>query len=183
MKNYSLLVIMLLLLTPKLSLSQRADTHALRPYFDDTIMQRTALSGDHHTLLAAVQVAELDETLNGDAHYTVFAPSDTAFKKLSSETMAYLFRPENKAELQSLLTYHMVAGRLSATRILKEMSRGGGKAQFTTVEGSKLVATLDGIDIVLTDQFGNEARITSADEDRCNGIVHVIDSVVLPKKM
>ena len=127
--------------------------------------------------------AELDQILNNDGPFTVFAPSDSAFEKLPDQQIQELLQPQNKSALQSLITYHIVAGRLSASSILKSMCRGGGVASFTTVQGNTLTAKMDGIDIVLIDEYGNRARITTADENRCNGVIHVIDSVVIPKKI
>jgi uncharacterized surface protein with fasciclin (FAS1) repeats len=94
-----------------------------------------------------------------------------------------LFLPENKKDLQKLLTYHIVAGKLTASNILKAMCRGGGSASFTTVQGEEIVANMDGIDIVLSDGKGNTAKITVADVNQCNGIIHQIDSVFLPTKI
>ena len=152
-------------------------------YYENSIIYSTKNSTKHQTLSTAIIAAELDDILNSDGPFTVFAPSDDAFNKLSREEINALFLPGNKDKLQSLLAYHMIAGHLSASKILRAMCRGEGVATFTTVQGKKLTATMDGIDIVLTDDFGNKARILVADENQCNGVIHVIDSVVLPKKL
>ncbi len=149
-------------------------------YFENSIIYSTGNSNEHCTLTTAVIAAELDEILESDGPFTVFAPSDSAFQKISEDRIQELLQPKNKHELQSLLTYHMIAGRITAAKILKAMCRGGGTASFTTIQGNILTATIDGIDIVLSDKFGNKAKITTADEDRCNGVIHVIDSVIMP---
>jgi uncharacterized surface protein with fasciclin (FAS1) repeats len=170
------------LLVATLCFSQRATVEYVTAGFENSIIQHTEASQDHNTLLAAVKAADLEHTLNSDGPFTVFAPSDLAFKKLSPETIQSLLLPENKKELQSVLTYHIVAGNLTASDILRAMCRGSGSATFTTVQGNEIIATMDGIDIVLTDCFGNTARITTADMNQCNGVIHVIDSVILPKQ-
>lgn len=150
---------------------------------DKSIIGSTEDSENHKTLLAAVKAADLEQILDEEGPFTVFAPSDKAFQKLSAGKVASLLRPENKEELHSVITYHIIAGNLSASKILKAMCRGEGTATFTTVQGNKIRATLNGIDIILTDNFGNTAKIITADSNQCNGIIHEIDSVILPKKM
>ncbi len=150
---------------------------------EKSIISNTENSENHQTLLAAVKAADLEEVLKSKGPFTVFAPSDNAFDKLSEARLAKLLRPENKKELHSLLTYHIVAGNLSASTILKAMCRGNGMATFTTVQGDELTATMSGIDIVLTDSNGNTARITTADSNQRNGVIHEIDSVILPAKL
>lgn len=148
-----------------------------------TIIRSTEESQIHKILLTAVKAADLEETLAGDGPFTVFAPSDVAFKKMSADKIAALLRPENKRALQSFVTYHIVAGNFTASKILKAMCRGKGSARLTTVQGNELLATMDGLDIILTDCFGNIARITSADANQSNGVIHVIDSVILPNQL
>tara|TARA_R110002167_G_scaffold91083_9_gene244997 strand:- start:1378 stop:1929 length:552 start_codon:yes stop_codon:yes gene_type:complete len=143
-----------------------------------------AENSDHYkTLLSVMKAADLEDILNNDGPFTVFAPSDLAFKKLSRDKITALFLPENKKELQTLLTYHIVAGNFSASKILKAMCRGKGTASFTTVQGEEILASMVGIDIVLTDSNGNTAKITTADSNQCNGVIHEIDSVFLPGKI
>ena len=173
----------LLLLVPIALASQQSISSSSAYYFENSIIHSTQNSEQHTTLTTAVVAAELDQVLDSDGPFTVFAPSDAAFEKLSSGKISELLLPQNKSELQTLLTYHMVAGHLSASKILRAMCRGGGVATFTTVQGNLLTATMDGLDIVLSDSFGNKARITTADENQCNGVIHVIDSVILPKKI
>lgn len=149
----------------------------------ETIATNTANSEHHTTLLAVIEAADLEEILNTEGPFTVFAPSDIAFEKLSSGKIDELLLPQNKKNLKTLMTYHMVAGNFSASKILKAMCRGEGRASFTTVQGDELVATMSGIDIVLTDSNGNTARITTADSEQSNGVIHEIDSVFLPAKL
>ncbi len=173
--------VLLFLLFSFLSFAQDNSEELDRSVVDNTIIESTAGSKNHKTLLAAVRAADLEATLDSDGPFTVFAPSDMAFKKLSSERIATLLDPENKKELHAVLSYHIVAGNLTASKILKAMCRGAGKATFTTIQGDEITATMEGIDIVLTDWYGNTARITTADANQRNGVIHVIDSVIMPK--
>lgn len=150
---------------------------------EKSILKNTEDSENHKTLLAAMRATDLDEVLGYDGPFTVFAPSDTAFEKLPRHQVAELLKPENKKKLHDVMAYHIVAGNLSASKILKAMCRGKGRATFTTVQGDKIIATMKGIDIVLTDSFGNSAKITTADANQCNGVIHEIDSVILPGKL
>lgn len=150
---------------------------------EKSILSNTESSENHKTLLAAMRAADLEEVLGYDGPFTVFAPSDRAFEKLSVEEVNALLRPENKKELHALMTYHIIAGNFSASKILKAMCRGMGKATFTTVQGDQLTATMEGVDIVLTDNLGNTAKITTADSNQCNGVIHEIDSVIRPSNM
>ena len=150
---------------------------------ENSIIESAADSGHHYTFLEAVKAANLEKILNEDGPFTVFAPSDMAFRKLSKVNLKELLLPENKKELFSLLTYHIVAGNITASKILKALCNGNGKASFTTVQGDKIFVSMDGLDIVLTDKAGNKAKITSADANQCNGIIHEIDSVILPTSL
>ena len=150
---------------------------------EKSIMTNTEASENHKTLLAAFRASELEEMLDYDGPYTVFAPSDLAFEKFSDIKIASLLNPENKKKLHHVLTYLIVAGNLSASKILQAMCRGKGKTTFTTIQGDKITATMNGIDIILTDVHGNTARIITADNNQCNGVVHEIDSVILPKRI
>ncbi|MGB5205032.1 fasciclin domain-containing protein [Eudoraea sp.] len=174
---------LLALLTSLTTFSQTSLASVNNDLLKKTIIRSTEESQIHKTLLAVVKAADLEETLAGDGPFTIFAPSDGAFKKMSEDKIAALLRPENKRALQSFVTYHIVAGNLTASKILKAMCRGKGIASLTTVQGNELLATMDGLDIVLTDCFGNIARITSADANQSNGVIHVIDSVILPNQL
>jgi len=150
---------------------------------EKSITSNTENSRNHTTLLAAMKATDLDKILSYDGPFTVFAPSDMAFKELFSNTSSVLLDPENKEELKALLRYHIIAGEFTASKILKAMCSGKGKAVFTTVQGEELTATMNGIDIILTDNIGNSAKIIAADANQCNGVVHEIDSVILPKRI
>ena len=148
-----------------------------------SIVMNTEASENHKILLAVMRASDLEEKLNYDGPYTVFAPSDLAFEKLTVIKTAYLLDPKNKKKLHEVLGYHIVAGNLSAAKILKAMCRGNGEATFTTVQGDDITATMSGIDIILTDTQGNTAKIIVADSNQCNGVIHEIDSVMLPNKI
>lgn len=137
----------------------------------------------YQTLLNALEVANLDETLQQSGPFTVFAPSDAAFSQIDAAEFASLLKPEHQNQLRSLLTYHIVAGKITASGILRALSRGKGSARFTTVQGEELLATLEGSDIILTDCSGNQARIVDADMDRDNLVFHQIDKVILPRPL
>ncbi|MEP0133865.1 MAG: fasciclin domain-containing protein [Eudoraea sp.] len=174
---------LLALLTSFATFSQTSLASVNNDLLKKTIIRSTEESQIHKMLLVAVKAADLEETLASDGPFTVFAPSDGAFEKMSADKIASLLRPENKRALQSLVTYHIVAGNFTASKILKAMCRGKGSASLTTVQGNELLATMDGLDIILTDCFGNIARITSADANQSNGVIHVIDSVILPNQL
>lgn len=150
---------------------------------DKSIITNTQTSNNHKTLLVALKAANLEHILSYDGPFTVFAPSDMAFEKLSDLEIERLLDPKNKKELHEVLTYHMVAGNFSAAKILMAMCRGNGTATFTTVQGDDITATMNGLDIILTDVLGHTAKITMADSNQCNGVIHEIDSVILPKKI
>jgi len=137
-------------------------------------------SQDHTTLVAAVKAAGLVDTLKGPGPFTVFAPTNAAFSKLPAGTVDSLLKPENKAMLSGILTYHVVAGKVGAKDVIKLIKKGNGKAEIKTVAGGMLTAKLDGGAVVLTDAKGNTAKVVTADLMSTNGVIHVIDSVVLP---
>lgn len=138
-------------------------------------------SADHSTLVAAVKAADLVGTLKGAGPFTVFAPTNAAFAKLPAGTVEGLLKPESKATLAKILTYHVVAGNVDAAAVIKAIEMGGGKASLTTVSGGKLVASLDAGKVKLTDETGASAYVTTADIKGSNGVIHVVDGVVLPK--
>lgn len=133
------------------------------------------------TLVAAVKAAGLVETLKGDGPFTVFAPVNDAFGKLPSGTVETLLKPENKAMLTSVLTYHVIAGNFEAKDVAAAIKNGNGKAELTTVQGGKIWAMMDGADVVLKDEKGNKSKVVMVDVKTSNGVVHVIDTVVMPK--
>jgi uncharacterized surface protein with fasciclin (FAS1) repeats len=138
-------------------------------------------SADHTTLVAAVKAADLVATLKSDGPFTVFAPTNDAFNKLPEGTVENLLKPENKEKLATILTYHVVSGNLDAAAVLDAINKGDGKVVLTTVSGGKLTASLDMGKVKLTDESGNSAYVTVADLKGTNGVIHVIDAVVLPK--
>lgn len=134
------------------------------------------------TLVAAVKAADLVGTLQGAGPFTVFAPTDEAFAKLPAGTVDGLLKPDKKADLAGLLTYHVVAGNVDAAALAQQIEAGGGSASLTTVQGATLTAKSDGMGgITLTDGKGGTAKVTTADVRQSNGVVHVIDSVLMPK--
>ncbi len=149
-------------------------------YPSKNIIANAVNSKDHTTLVAAVKAAGLVETLQGAGPFTVFAPTNAAFEKLPEGTVATLLKPENKTKLQGVLTYHVLAGNYSATDIIKAITKNNGTATFTTVNGAKLMAKLDGTSVKLMDENGNESTVTIADVNQSNGVIHVVDTVVLP---
>jgi uncharacterized surface protein with fasciclin (FAS1) repeats len=138
-------------------------------------------SADHTTLVAAVKAADLVGTLKGKGPFTVFAPTNAAFDKLPAGTVATLLKPENKATLTKILTYHVISGDLDAAAVIAAVKAGKGKAVVTTVSGGKLTVTLDKGKVKLTDEKGGSAYVIAADLKGSNGVVHVIDGVVMPK--
>src|ERR1700678_2758521 len=150
-------------------------------YPTKNIVENAVNSKDHTTLVAAVKAAGWVDTLEGPGPFTVFAPTNEAFNKLPAGTVDTLLKPENKETLTKILTYHVIAGRLSASDLKKQIKAGGGTAQLTTVEGGKLWASLQGGNIMLKDEKGGTAIVTIPNVFQSNGVIHVIDSVVQPK--
>lgn len=146
-----------------------------------TIVDIAVGSNDHTTLVAAVTAAGLVETLQSKGPFTVFAPVNAAFAKLPEGTVATLLKPENKATLTKVLTYHVIAGNLDAAAVVKAITDGGGKVEVTTVSGGKLTVSLKDGKVILTDENGGVATVLVTDLKGDNGVIHVIDSVVLPK--
>jgi uncharacterized surface protein with fasciclin (FAS1) repeats len=144
------------------------------------IIQNAVNSQDHTTLVAAVKAAGLVDTLSGTGPFTVFAPTNEAFDKLPAGTVDTLLKPENKEALVKVLTYHVVLGRVSSKDLLKMIKAGGGKAVLKTVQGGSLTATVMGGKVMLTDEKGGMATVTIADVYQSNGVIHVVDSVLLP---
>ena len=154
---------------------------------DSTAMGQTvadvAMSNDNFsTLTSGVQAAGLGETLQGDGPFTVFAPTNDAFNKLPEGTLNDLTKEENKAKLTSILTYHVVAGEFKAADVVKAINDNNGSYEINTVEGEKITATLDGDNVVLTDASGNKAKVVMTDVDASNGVIHAIDTVLMPSK-
>lgn len=149
-------------------------------YKDKNIVENAVNSKDHTTLVAAVKAAGLVETLSGKGPFTVFAPVNSAFDALPAGTVDTLLQPENKATLTKILTYHVVAGNLDSKAIAKAIKKGNGKATFKTVSGNTLTAAMSGSDLVLTDEKGGTSKVTIADVKQSNGVIHVVDTVLMP---
>jgi uncharacterized surface protein with fasciclin (FAS1) repeats len=149
-------------------------------YPTKNIVENAMNSPDHTTLVAAVKAAGLVETLEGPGPFTVFAPTNEAFAKLPTGTVDTLLKPENKDQLTKILTYHVVAGRISAQDLKKQIKDGGGQATLKTVSGGTLTAMMNGKNIVLKDEKGGTAMITIPNVFQSNGVIHVIDTVLMP---
>lgn len=149
-------------------------------YPSKNIVENAVNSKDHTTLVAAVKAAGLVETLQGDGPFTVFAPTNAAFEKLPEGTVPTLLMAENKAKLQGVLTYHVVAGKMNGLDLMNAIKKGNGKAMLKTVNGGSLTAMLKGKNIVIMDENGGTSMVTIADVNQSNGVIHVVDSVLLP---
>jgi uncharacterized surface protein with fasciclin (FAS1) repeats len=150
-------------------------------YPSKNIIENAVNSKDHTTLVAAVKAAGLVETLQGDGPFTVFAPTNEAFNKLPAGTVDNLLKEENKPMLTTVLTYHVVSGKLDSKEIAKLIKAGNGKAELTTVQGGKLWAWMNGDKLMLKDEKGGTATVTIKDVYQSNGVIHVIDTVEMPK--
>jgi uncharacterized surface protein with fasciclin (FAS1) repeats len=149
-------------------------------YSNKDIIDNAVNSKDHTTLVAAVKAAGLVETLKGPGPFTVFAPTNEAFAALPAGTVDTLLKPENKPTLVKVLTYHVVAGKHDAADITALIKKGNGRAVLTTVEGEPLVFTLNGGGIAVTDTKGGVAQVTIGDVYQSNGVIHVVDKVLMP---
>ncbi len=149
-------------------------------YPSKNIVENAVNSKDHTTLVAAVKAAGLVETLSGPGPFTVFAPTNKAFDKVPKGTIESLLKPENKEQLTSVLTYHVVPGKISAEELMKMIKDGKGKTALKTVNGESLTATMKGKKVELMDTKGNTATVTIPDVNQSNGVIHVIDTVLIP---
>ncbi|MEY4541741.1 MAG: hypothetical protein RLZZ306_3498 [Bacteroidota bacterium] len=145
------------------------------------IVENAVNSKDHTTLVAAVKAAGLVETLSSAGPFTVFAPTNAAFNKLPKGTVETLVKPENKGTLTTILTYHVVAGKMSAADVVSAIKAGNGKAMLKTVQGGTLTASLKGKNVIITDEKGGMSKVTIADVNQSNGVIHVVDTVLMPK--
>jgi len=148
---------------------------------DKNIVETAAGSEDFTTLVAAVKAADLIETLSSEGPFTVFAPTNAAFAKLPEGTIATLLKAENKKMLQNILTYHVVAGDVRANDVIALIKKGNGMASIKTVSGGTLIAKMKDGAVYLEDENGNWSKVVATDLDQTNGVIHVIDTVVLPK--
>lgn len=149
-------------------------------YPSRNIVENAVNSRDHTTLVAAVQAAGLVETLSSPGPFTVFAPTNAAFGKLPAGTVETLTQPANRAALTKILTYHVVAGRITAAGLVSQINAGGGQATLATVQGGRLTASLSGDHVVITDAAGGRSMVTIADVLQSNGVIHVVDTVLMP---
>ena len=150
-------------------------------YANKDIIDNAVNSKDHTTLVAAIKAAGLVETLKGPGPFTVFAPTNAAFAALPAGTVDTLLKPENKAMLSGILTYHVVAGKMDAAALTKAITAGNGKATLKTVAGGNLTAMAANGGVTITDEKGGSAKVTTADVLQSNGVIHVVDKVLLPK--
>lgn len=150
-------------------------------YPSKNIVENAVNSKDHTTLVAAVKAAELVEVLASDGPFTVFAPTNAAFSNLPNGTVETLLKPENKEQLQTILKYHVVSGKWNAMDVAKLIKEGNGKAEIKTVSGGILIAWTKGDAVYITDENGKSAQVTIADVNQSNGVIHVVDAVLLPK--
>ncbi len=149
-------------------------------YPSKNIIENAVNSKDHTTLVAAVKAAGLVETLSGTGPFTVFAPVNSAFDALPKGTVDNLLKPENKDMLTSVLTYHVIPGKVDSKAVAMMIKDGGGKAMAKTVQGEELTFTMKGKNLMITDSKGNMAKVTTADVYQSNGVIHVIDKVLMP---
>ncbi|MGA2952915.1 MAG: fasciclin domain-containing protein [Caulobacteraceae bacterium] len=149
-------------------------------YPSKNIVENAINSKDHTTLVAAVKAADLVGTLEGPGPFTVFAPTNEAFAKLPAGTVDTLLKPENKAQLVSILTYHVVPGRLTVAELRRMVRKGGGKVSLTTAQGEPLTVTEAGGGLDVTDSKGDVAHVTIGDVRQSNGVIHVVDTALLP---
>ncbi len=150
-------------------------------YRTRNIVENAMNSADHTTLVAAVKAAGLVETLQGKGPFTVFAPTNAAFDKLPEGTVGTLVKPENKGMLTKILTYHVVAGKYDAKKLMQLIKKGGGQAMLKTVSGGTLTARMNGMSgVSLTDEKGGTSNVTTADVFQSNGVIHVVDTVLMP---
>lgn len=149
-------------------------------YANKNIVQNAMNSKDHTTLVAAVKAGGLVDTLEGKGPFTVFAPTNEAFAALPAGTVDNLLKPENKKQLDKILTYHVVPGRLDTEALDRDIKKGDGKAKLKTVQGDELTVSGSGKDLMVTDDKGNTAKVTIADVYQSNGVIQVIDKVLMP---
>jgi uncharacterized surface protein with fasciclin (FAS1) repeats len=150
-------------------------------YPSRNIIENALNSKDHTTLVAAVKAAELVETLQGEGPFTVFAPVNKAFEKLPKGTVETLLKPENKATLSAVLTYHVIPGKISAADFVAAVKKGGGEATYKTIEGEELTVRQDGRRLEIIDAKGDKSFVIIADVNQKNGVIHIVDTVLLPK--
>jgi uncharacterized surface protein with fasciclin (FAS1) repeats len=180
-KQVGLLALTFALMNVSVAQETTVEVGGAAMYPSKNIIENAVNSKDHTTLVAAVKAAGLVETLQGEGPFTVFAPTNGGFDKLPKGTVETLLKEENKSMLTGVLTYHVVPGKLDSKTIADMIKAGNGKAELTTVQGGKLWLWMKGNKLVLKDEKGGMATVTIKDVYQSNGVIHVIDSVVLPK--
>jgi uncharacterized surface protein with fasciclin (FAS1) repeats len=180
-KKYGMLALAICFINVTFAQEKTVEVGGAAMYPSKNIVENAVNSKDHTTLVAAVKAAGLVETLQGSGPFTVFAPTNSAFDKLPEGTVENLLKPENKAMLSGVLTYHVVSGKLDSKEIASLIKAGNGKAELTTVEGGKLWLWMQGDKLLIKDEKGGTATVTIKDVYQRNGVIHVIDTVVLPQ--
>lgn len=181
-RNLKTVVLALALASTSVFAAETVLVGGMEMYPKKDIIDNAVNSSDHKTLVAAVKAADLVATLKSEGPFTVFAPTDEAFGKLPAGTVDTLVKPENKATLTKILTYHVVAGKIDYKALAKLIKAGDGTAVLTTVSGGKLTAMMNGKhNIALKDEKGNMANISIYDVYQSNGVIHVIDTVLMPQ--
>ena len=176
----SFVISSLMLGTAAVALPAFAENHAMGKTDKMNIVEKAVETDSLSTLVAAVKAAGLVETLSGKGPFTVFAPNNAAFEKLPAGTVETLLKPENKEQLKSILTYHVLATKAPAAAAIKMVQDGGGSASVATVQGEELTFSLKGDSLMIEDSKGNMATVVAADLMQSNGVVHVIDAVLMP---
>ena len=180
MLRTAIAAVAMLAAVPALSIAANPRVGGAAMYANKTIVDNAVNSKDHTTLVAAVKAADLVGTLSGPGPFTVFAPTNAAFAKLPAGTVDTLVMPENKATLTKILTYHVVAGTMTSKQVAAAIKAGGGTATLTTVQGAPLTAKMMRGKLVLTDAKGSMSSVTIKDVMQSNGVIHVVDTVLMP---
>ncbi|MCP1385242.1 fasciclin domain-containing protein [Runella sp. CRIBMP] len=180
MKKIAMLLVSALFINASFAQEKTVEVGGAPMYPSKNIVENAVNSKDHTTLVAAVKAAGLVETLQSAGPFTVFAPTNGAFDKLPKGTVETLVKPENKGTLTTILTYHVVAGKMDSKAIAEAIKAGGGTATFKTVQGGTLKAMMKGKKLILSDEKGGMSTVTIKDVYQSNGVIHVIDTVVMP---
>ena len=180
MKKILVVALSAFVMNASMAQEKTVEVGGAKMYPSKNIVQNALNSKDHTTLVAAVKAAGLVETLQSAGPFTVFAPTNAAFDKLPKGTVETLVKPENKATLTKILTYHVIAGNYDSKAIAAKIKEGGGTASFKTVSGGTLKASMKGKKLILTDEKGGMSMVTIKDVYQSNGVIHVIDTVVMP---
>ena len=180
MRKFKLIMLVMVLNLSTIGIAQNKMVGGAEMSPDKNIVENALNSKDHTTLVAAVKAASLVETLQTEGPFTVFAPTNAAFEKLPAEALKSLLQPENKSKLQTVLTYHVIAGKFMASDVIGLIKKNDGKAKVKTVSGSYITLMLDGSSVIIMDNNGNKSKVTIADVKQSNGVIHVVDTVFLP---